>query len=290
MAHDEPVSAWDLEGETVVLTGGTSGVGRGTARGLAMRGARLVLCCHSRAGGEAAREALLREVPGASVEIVECDLSSQRSVRDAASEILARHPRIRALVNVAGLLPPTRRTSIDGVELTWATNFLGPFLLTSLLLERLVASAPARIVNISGDTHRRATLDLDDPELTRGWSVWRASTQAALAKVVWTYALAHALEGTGVTANTFCPGFVKSRLTRSLPLYARPFVSIAMLFAKSEDEGAETPIHLAASPELEGVSGIYVREMRVERSAEITYDREVQGRLMALTERMVAPR
>jgi NAD(P)-dependent dehydrogenase (short-subunit alcohol dehydrogenase family) len=283
------MSGWDLTGQTVVLTGGTSGVGRGTARGLARRGASLVLCSHSAAGGEIAKEALLSEVSGASIEVVGCDLSSQRSVRNAASEILARRPSIRVLANIAGLLPPARTTSVDGVELTWATNFLGPFLLTSLLTERLVRSAPARIVNISGNAHRRATLDLDDPELSRGWSVWRASTQTALAKVVWTYALADALEGTGVTANTFCPGFVKSRLTRSLPLYARPFASIAMRFAMSEDEGAMTPIHLATSPELEGVTGIYVREMHRERSADVTYDRDVQARLVALAERMTAP-
>ncbi|MCC6875292.1 MAG: SDR family NAD(P)-dependent oxidoreductase [Sandaracinaceae bacterium] len=269
---------------TFVLTGGTSGVGEATAAGLIDAGHRVVLVCRSLENGERVRRTL-----GPRVELVEGDLESQSSVRAAAAAILERYAHLDGIANIAGIAPAKRALSDDGIERTWATNFLGPYLLTTLLLDRLRRSAPARVVNVSGDTHRKAKLSLGDPELRHGWTPWRAATQAALAKVIWTFALARELEGTGVTANTFCPGFVRSRLGRELPFYARAALALASPFAQSQQQGATTPLMLLLSEELEGVSGRYFRKGQEREPNPIARDPEVQRELVALADGYVPP-
>lgn len=275
-----------VRGRTAVVTGATSGVGWGTARGLAALGARLVLPVRDLERGEQIRAELARDAPGASVELLECDLASQRSVRHAAQVLLRRQPRIHVIVNIAGVRPRRRRTSSDGVELTWATSFLGPFLLTHLLLERLERSAPARILTISGSVHRHARLQLDDPELRSGWSPRRAAAQAALAKAMWTYELARCLERTEVTANSFCPGPVRSRLGRELPWPLSPRGVFAMALGQGPEQGARLPVRLASDPGLGSVRGEWFRKGGPARSSAASHDRQQAAQLVALAERM----
>ncbi|MCB9593545.1 MAG: SDR family NAD(P)-dependent oxidoreductase [Sandaracinaceae bacterium] len=267
--------------KTYVLTGATSGVGLGVARGLASDGVRLVSLCRDEARGRAAAEGL-----AGTVDVVSCDLASQASVRRAAAEVLERCPRIDALVSCAGVAPWQRHTTTEGVELVWATNFLGAFLLEHLLEARLIESAPSRVVLIAGDAHRKGVIHWDDVELTKGYGAMPAGTQSVLAKILWTYHLARRLEGTGVTANAFCPGFVRSGLTRDFPWYLRPVIAVGHLFAQSPEQGARTPVWLATSPELEGVTGKYFRFMKELRSSEATYDVAAQDRLVALAQEM----
>jgi len=266
---------------TIVLTGGTSGVGLGAARTLATEHTRIISLCRDETRGRAAAEGL-----AGTVDVVLCDLSSQASVRRAAAEILETCPRIDALLSCAGVAPWKRRTTAEGVELVWATNFLGAFLLEHLLEDRLIESAPARIVMISGDAHRAGKIHWDDIELTQGYSAMEAATQSVLAKIMWTYQLARRLEGTGVTANAFCPAFVRSGITRDFPWYMRPMIALSHLFAQSPEQGARTPVWLLEAPEVEGLTGKYFREKAELRSSEASHDIEAQERVVELAAEM----
>lgn len=263
---------------TVVLTGATSGVGWGAARTLVAGGCRVVALARN---VERARE----RCPG--VEAVECDLASRASVVRAADAVLARCERIDVLLGCAGVAPWRRRESTDGFELTWATNILGHALLTERLRERLVASAPSRVVMISGNAHRSAALRWHDLQLREGYSVLAAGKQAALAKILWTYAVARELDGSGVTVNTFCPAFVRSGLTRDFPWWVRPLVGLGQLFAQSEARGARTPVWLATSAEVEGVTGKYFRHGAERDSSAASHERETQARMLSTVREML---
>lgn len=267
---------------TIVLTGATSGVGRGAAIGLARRGVGLVLPCRDPARATTATAPVSAAATGPAPRLVRCDLADRASVRDAAADILERCPRIDALVHCAGVTAWERREDADGVELTWSTNVLGTVQLTGLLLDRLTASAPSRVVVISGNAHRKATIRWDDPMLRRGWSTWASASQAALARVLWTFHLARRLDGSGVTANTFCPGFVKSGLTRGFPPWMRPLVGLGHLFAQSEERGGATAVQLALDPALAEVTGRFYRKGRERPPGEGTRDPAVQDRLAAM--------
>ncbi|MFK8001865.1 MAG: SDR family NAD(P)-dependent oxidoreductase [Polyangiales bacterium] len=245
-------------GKTAVLTGASGGVGWGVARGLLAAGWRVVAL-----GRDVERLRSMHE----GVDAVHCDMSSLTSVRKAAATLLEACPRIDALIGCAGVAPWRRRESQAGVELTWATNILGHALLAELLIPRVKQSAPSRIVMISGNAHRRATMHWDDLELRRSYSVMKAGSQAALAKVLWTYAMARELEGTGVTVNTFCPAFVQSGLLRDFPSWTKPLTGLAMRFAQTPDEGARTPLWLTTDESLTKMSGRFCRHEKVQPHA-----------------------
>lgn len=252
---------------TVVLTGATSGVGLGCAQTLVHAGWRVV--------------ALVRNEPPPGTEGITCDLASLQSVRAASERVLELCPRIDVLLGCAGVAPWERRESADGFELTWATNVLGHALLTELLLDRLKTSAPSRVVMISGNGHRKGSIHWDDLQLRRDYSAIKAGTQAALGKMMWTYAMARELEGTGVTVNTFCPGFVAGRLTRDFPRWLQPIVKVGNAFAQSPEEGARTPVWLATAPELANLSGKYFRHRAMKISSPESRDVAAQDRLIA---------
>ncbi|MEM9068297.1 MAG: SDR family NAD(P)-dependent oxidoreductase [Myxococcota bacterium] len=265
---------------TVVLTGGTSGVGYGVAQGLQAQEHRVVALVRSLERGRAL-------LPGAT--LVECDLSSQASVATAAEEILRTEEHIDVLVGCAGVVPWKRATSVDGFELTWATNILGHVRLTDLLRPRLIGSAPSRVVMISGNAHRKGTIHWDDLQLTRSYSAIRAGTQAALAKIMWTFWLARELEGTGVTANTFCPGFVRSGLTRGFPWWLRPLVGLGHLVAQTPAEGARTPLWLATDPAHAQTTGGFFRHLAPRDTSAESLDPKAQARLAEEIARMLTP-
>jgi retinol dehydrogenase-14 len=244
--------------KTAVLTGATSGVGWGVARGLLAQGWRVVAL-----GRDVERLRSMHE----GIDAIGCDVSSLESVRKAAGQILELYPHIDTLIGCAGVAPWRRRETPDGVELTWATNILGHALLTELLIPRLKESAPSRILMISGNAHRRARLSWDDLQLRDNYSVMKAGPQAALAKVLWTFAMARELEGTGVTVNTFCPAFVKSGLLRDFPGWAMPLVRLALRVAQTPDEGARTPLWLATDESLVDMSGRFCRHRKAQPDA-----------------------
>jgi NAD(P)-dependent dehydrogenase (short-subunit alcohol dehydrogenase family) len=278
-----------MDGKTCVVTGATSGLGRATAGGLAVTGARVVLVCREPASGEAVRAEIEEEARNADLHVVECDLGSLGSVRRATDEIRERFGDIDVLVNAGGVVEWRRELSVDGHELTLATDYLGPFLLTELLLPSLEAAAPSRIVTVAGEAHRRAEVHFDDLMLEKGYSMRAANGQAMLARIMWTFELAERIEGSGVTANAVHPGWVRTRRFRSAPWYLRPFTWALNKALTDPTEAAQPILRAALDPELVEKSGRYVVQTgALSRSSDLTYDHAARRRLWAMTEQMIA--
>ena len=275
-----------MAGRTVVITGATAGIGKATAVALARQGAHLVMPARDADRAEAARREILAARPGARVDLLSADLASLASVRALAAELLATYPRIDVLINNAGLSQPTRRLSPDAYELTFAVNYLAPFLLTNLLLDRLRASAPARIVNVASAAHAKR-LDFDNLQGERRYRLMGAYSTSKLALIMHTYALARRLEGTGVTANAVHPGGVRTEIYRDLSGISRLAIKLAWPFLRSPEKGAETTVYVATAPELLGVSGRYFADSREQRTAPASYDAATARRLWDIGERMV---
>ena len=276
----------DLRGRVCLVTGANSGIGKEAARGLLRLGARVVMLCRDAERGEAARAELAAATGNDALELAVVDLGSQRAIRDFARAFARRHPVLHVLVNNAGIWAERRRESGDGIELVWATNQLGYFLLTSLQLELLKRGAPARIVNVASGLARG--LDLDDVEFRRRrYSGISAYAQSKQANRMWTWALSRRLAGSGVTASAMHPGGVNTPLFRKGGGLQSLLASFYMRFTGlTPAEGADTIVWLAASPSLETKTGGYWYQRR-----EIPCrfrDPETEERLWVVCERMTA--
>ena len=268
-----------LAGRTVLVTGATSGIGRATALGLATLGADVAITGRDRGRTEsAARE--ISAAGGRNVEVFVSDLSSQEQVRRLASQVLEGLPRIDVLVNNAGGYWSTRHVTADGLERTFALNHLAPFLLTSLLLDRLERSAPARVVTVASNAHATGRIDFDDLQGERSYSGGRAYSQSKLANVLFTYQLARRMRANAVTANALHPGVVRTSFGAEDPArIQRLLLPLLRPVMKSPTQGAATSIHLASAPELEQVSGRYFANRRPTRSSTRSHDQAVAARL-----------
>jgi NAD(P)-dependent dehydrogenase (short-subunit alcohol dehydrogenase family) len=252
-----------MKGKTCIITGATDGIGLEAAAGLGALGARLVLVGRNRAKGEVALIALRQRVPGIEAEMHYADLSRRDEIQRLVPELLAAAPRIDVLLNNAGAFFAERVAIEDGLEQTFALNHMGYFRLTALLRERLIASTPARIVNVASEAHRNASLDFDDLQTARGYNGWKAYQRSKLANILFTRALARRLAGTGVTANCLHPGFVKTGFGDNNRGFWGIGIRLGKLFAAiSVPRGAETPVYLASAPEVEGVTGKYFDKCR----------------------------
>lgn len=273
-----------MQGKTVVITGATSGIGTETARALADMGARVVIINRNPQKAEAVAEDLRRTATG-SIELVRGDMSSFASIRAAASEVLDRYPKIDVFISNAGVFRARRHETTDGLEEVFAVNHLAPFLLTNLLLERLRASAPSRIVIVASEAHRGGVLDFEDLLLKRrfNFNAWKAYSRSKLSNIMFTYALARRLEGSGVTANCLHPGFVATRLGSGNKIPIRPVYLLLKPFTISPKKGAETSVYLASSPEVEGVSGKYFDNKRESRSSRVSLEEEPQELLWKMS-------
>ncbi len=272
-----------MDERTVLVTGGSGGIGRATALGLAAMGAHLAITGRDPARTEeAARE--IRTAGGRRVDVFVADLSSQVQVRRFADEVLHRLPRIDVLVNNVGGYWNTRHVTADGLEHTFALNHLAPYLLTTLLLDRLKDSGPARVVTVSSNAQALGRIDFDDLQGQRSYSGARAYNQSKLANVMFTYELARRLRGTPVTANALHPGVVSTafgaddpgRVQRMLVPFVRPFM-------KSPAQGAATSIHLASAAGLDRVTGRFFAGSRPRRSARRSYDETAAARLWQIS-------
>lgn len=281
-----------MQGKVAVVTGANVGIGLETARALARMGATVIMTARDAAKGGLALAEVRRTDPGASVEPLLLDLASFASVRRAAEELLARHERIHVLVNNAGLILTERRETEDGLEATFQTNHLGPFLFTSLLLERLKASAPARIVNVSSRAHMSAGgsgLDFDDLQSKRSYSGFAVYARSKLANILFTTELARRLAGTRVTANALHPGVVATGFAADgdAPGLFGWVVKLGRPFLLTPEKGARTSIHLASAPELEDVTGRYFAKCREETPSAAARDGAAARRLWEESERLV---
>jgi NAD(P)-dependent dehydrogenase (short-subunit alcohol dehydrogenase family) len=220
------------------------------------------------------------------VELVICDLASQRQVRELAATVLDRCDRLDVLVNNAGLVLGTRTLTEDGIETTFAVNHLAPFLLTNLLLERLQAGAPSRIVTVASDAHRGAKIDFDDVGGAGAYSAWRAYSQSKLANILFTRELARRIRGSGVTANCLHPGVVRTGFGRRGPVSVRIGMRIIGFLLLSPKKGADTALWLATAPEVEGASGGYYEKRRLTKASRAARDPEAAKRLWRLSEEL----
>ena len=243
-----------MTGKTVLITGASAGIGKATASELAARGAHVVMLCREPAKAEAARAEVRARTPAAQVDVLPLDLARLASVRACAAAVLAACPRIDVLLNNAGVFPPSLRTTADGFEEQIGVNHLGHFLLTSLLLERLAASAPARVVTVSSMMHAGGRIDFASFRTPAKYDAMAAYRQSKLANILFANELARRAAGSGVTSNSLHPGGVATEITRDAPLWMR--VGMRLVGA-SPAKGARTSVLLASAPELAMVTGKY---------------------------------
>ena len=268
---------------TVLITGASSGLGYEAALKLARLGANVVMVARDAQRGEAALSAVRSVAGSAGASLLLCDMASLAAVRTLAREFAANHDRLDVLVNNAGSVKMARETTPDGLEWTFAANYLGHFLLTNLLLDLLRRSAPARIVNVSSVGHRQGTIDFENLQFERGgYKIMSAYGRSKLAQILFTRQLAHRLQGSGVTVNALHPGTVATGIwtKETLPWYARTPIAIAKrLFMVTPADGADRIVHLATSPGVEGATGGYYEKDRLTQPSAAARDDALSLRL-----------
>lgn len=284
-----------MPGKTCLVTGATSGIGKETAAGLAALGATVIIVARDAARGDAAAGEIRRRVPGARVETMTADLSSLARVRELAASVEARHERLDVLVSNAGVISPDRHLTPDGLETTFATNHLGPFLLTNLLRGLLERSAPARVVTVASAAHRQVR-SIPWDGVARGeyggqggrGGQGQAYPLSKLMNILFTFELARRLAGTGVTANCLHPGFVRSELGRDVTGVMGLAVRFALRFQPGPAAGARTSVYLASSPEVSGVTGGYFVKCKPAEPSALARDDQAAARLWALSQELSA--
>jgi NAD(P)-dependent dehydrogenase (short-subunit alcohol dehydrogenase family) len=251
-------------------------------------GAALVIHGRNPEVGERVRSEIAATTGNDRIELLIADLSSQRQIRDMAAEFRSRHDELHVLVNNAGGIFGKYEITEDGVEMTFAVNHIAYFLLTDLLRDLLERSAPSRIVSVTSSAHKPGRIDFDDINFEKGYRSFPAYAASKLANIMFTYKLARDLEGTGVTANCAHPGFVSTRFGESgTPLFSR-LTRMADFVRISPEKGARTSIHLATSPDVEGVTGKYFARCREARSSPRSYDTAAQDRLWDVSLDMIS--
>jgi retinol dehydrogenase-14 len=277
-----------MAGKNVLVTGGTGGIGRAAAEGLARLGARVAVTGRDIGRTQAAAAEIAAATANPAVDAFAADLSAQAGVRRLAGDVLDACPRLEVLVNNVGGFWARRHLTADRLEYTFALNHLAPFLLTNLLLDRLTACAPARIVTVSSGAQALGKINFDDLQSERAYSGQRAYNQSKLANVMFTYELARRLAGSGVTATVLHPGVARTgfgaedptAMMRTMTLIARPFM-------KTPEQAAAAPIYLASSLEVEGVTGRYFASRRPKKSSKPSYDTAAAARLWRVSADLV---
>ena len=283
----EQIHSRPMAGKTVLVTGGSGGIGKATALGLATMGARVAITGRDRGRAEGAADEI-RTAGGGQVDVFVADLSCQSEVHRLADEVLQSLSRLDVLVNNVGGYWNNRHVTADGLEHTFAVNHLAPFLLTHLLRDRLNESAPARVVTVSSNVQAFGRIDFDDLQGERSYSGARAYNQSKLANVLFTYELARRLQATSVTANALHPGVVRTSFGAEDPGGAqRLFTPFVRPFMKAPAQGAATSIHVASDPDLERVTGRFFVDSKPKRSAKRSYDEGAAARLWQVSADLV---
>ncbi len=269
-----------------MVTGATSGIGRAAALGLAKLGARVVIVARDERRSRDARDAIRSASGNDKIEILLADFASQTSVRALAAEYLRTHDSLHVLVNNAGVNVGRRTMTSDGIEVNFGVNHLACFLLTNLLLDVLRSSAPSRIVNVASGAEAMGRIRFDDLMGERKYGAMRAYNQSKLANVLFTYELARRLGSSRVTVNCLHPGFVRTNIAHDMTGIGRFAAWIGRPFARTPEQGADTVLYLACSPEVEGITGRYFMDRRERRSSRRSYDTEAAERLWRVSEQL----
>jgi NAD(P)-dependent dehydrogenase (short-subunit alcohol dehydrogenase family) len=275
-----------MGGQTVLITGGTSGIGKAAAVALAAMDANVVIVGRNQERGEAAVDEIRARSHNESVELLLADLSVQSEVRRLAEEFQECYDRLDVLANNAGLVQSKRTETPDGIETTLAINHLAPFLLTNLLLERLEQSAPSRVITVSSEAQRWGKMDFEDMQSRRKYRGFPVYGMTKLANIMFSYEFAERLNGAGVTATCLHPGSVRTNFGQNnrgpMALFFRTFKP----FMRSAEQGADTLVWLASSPEVDGVSGKYFSDRKEIEAQKVAYDRAARRRLWEISEEL----
>jgi NAD(P)-dependent dehydrogenase (short-subunit alcohol dehydrogenase family) len=281
-----------MNGKICMVTGATSSIGEVTARELARLGATVIVVGRNPGKSVATVNMIKEQTGNPNVEFMLADLSSQREIRQLAQQFQSRYQHLHVLVNNAGAVFTRRQESADGIEMTFAVNYLGYFLLTNLLLDVLQASAPSRIINVSADVqhHIVTKIDFDDLQRKKKYRFWDVYMQTKLADWMFTYELAQWLKGTSVTANALHPGVLSSNLGMNnggiLLLIWRLIKPLANVVLTSPEKGAQTMIYLAISPEMEGITGEFFMKQKAIESYKVFINKDSTSRLWQVSAKL----
>ncbi|MFX1304542.1 MAG: SDR family oxidoreductase [Promethearchaeota archaeon] len=273
-----------MEGRICLITGANSGIGKVTAKALAKMNAMVVMVCRDKERGDKAQKEIIEQTGNNQVDLLLCDLSSKEQIRKLVKEFKEKYQNLHILINNAGIMLKKRELSVDGIEMNFAVHVIAPFLLTNLLLDVLKKSTPSRIINVTSAAHRRAKIDFEDLQnKNKKYRLFTVYGISKLGEMLITYELSRKLDGTGVTANAVHPGLVNTNLGRDQSNFSQWF---ARKFFKSPEEGAETSIYLATSPEVEGITGKYFINKEPRQSSEESYNLEYAEKLWKICEEM----
>jgi NAD(P)-dependent dehydrogenase (short-subunit alcohol dehydrogenase family) len=273
-----------MEGKTCIITGANSGIGKVTAIELAKMNATLVLLCRDKERGESAQKEIIELTGNNNVDLILCDLSSQKEIRNFVAEFKRKYQDLHVLINNAGVMLSKKTQSVDGFEMNFAVNHLAPFLLTNLLLDMLKKSAPSRIVNVGSAAHRMGKIDFEDLQReNKKGRLMGLYGSSKLAMTLVSYELSRKLEGSNVTINVLHPGLINTNLGRDRSSTSQGF---ARKFFKTPEAGAETSIFLASSPEVEGITGKYYAKKKEKPSSKESYNEEYAKKLWEISKKM----
>ncbi len=267
-----------MKGKICMITGANSGIGKATAIGLAKMGAKIVMVCRNKNRGEKALEDIKKECNNGTIDLMIADLSTQKVIHQLVKDFKKKYQFLHVLINNAGTNLNKRILSEDRIEITFAVNYLAPFLLSNLLLDILQTSNPARIVNVASSIQAK-TINFENLNGEKHYRQINAYAQSKLAVILFTYELARRIEGTGVTANCLHPGSVKTNMVKNFRKFVKYFFPLIGLFMKSPKKGAKTSIYLASSSEVKGVSGKYFKKREEVESVKASYDEDLAKRL-----------
>ena len=275
--------------KAALVTGATNGIGKITALELARAGYRVLLTSRDAAKGERVLGEIRIATGNSALELFVGDLSSMSDVRRIALEVGERHPKLDVLVNNAGGVFQERSTTADGFETTFAFNHLAYFLLTNLLLPNLNAAGAARVVSVSSNSNNIGRMRWDDLQAKREYNSGLVYAQSKLMNVLFANALARRLRGTGVTSNSLHPGIVNTGFGKTIRGPIRVIYWVTNLISVTAEQGAQTSLYLATSPEVAGVTGQYFATKKVARANRVAYDESAQERLWRLSEEQLEP-
>ena len=273
--------------DIVLVTGSSSGMGKATATELAKTGATVVILCRNKKRGEQALIDIKKESGNDKVDLFICDLGNKASIRSFVAEFKKKYKKLNVLINNAGVIVPKRCETSDGFELQFGVNHLGPFLLTNLLLETIVDSAPARIINVASGAHKTGKIYFDDVNLKNNYNLIKAYAQSKLANILFTYELSEKLKASEVTVNCLHPGAVATEMGIDRKTgFGRAISRILKPFFLTPLQGASTAIYLASSEEVKGVTGKYFYKKKPIKSSKLSYDKETAKKLWKLSEEL----
>jgi len=270
-----------------LVTGANRGIGRQVVRLLAGRGATVILVCRDAKRGNDAASEIAARTGNDNLELLCADMSSMQNIRQLAAEFKERHNRLDVLVNNAATVTHERRETVDGFERQLAVNYLAPFLLTHLLLDRLILAGDGRIINVSSRAHWRGRIRFDDINWSRGYGRWSAYSQSKLGNVMFTYEMARRMAGSDVAVNAVHPGLIYTGLAKDLTNVPGWLNWLQRSVSGDEQQGARTIVYLATSPQVRGVSGKYFANCRTKQTSPASRNRDAQRRLWQLSEEMV---